>query len=111
MVTYEFYTETYKGQTVPPSFFDIYSRQAERYVDKCLKVYTVYNSQEEIDSRKDYCICEITDSLYVYQTTLGNGIIQEKDGGASVTYNSESTTNNAQMLNIFGSYFDYYRGG
>ena len=67
--------------------------------------------QEEIDSRKDYCICEITDSLYVYQTTLGNGIIQEKDGGASVTYNSESTTNNAQMLNIFGSYFDYYRGG
>lgn len=110
MVTYEFYTETYKGQTVPSSSFDMYLRKANNLVNKLLSIYTIYNTEEEILENKDYCICEIIDYLYNCNDTIGNNIVSESDGSSSITYNTESSSN-YKILSIFGTYFDYYRGG
>jgi hypothetical protein len=110
MITYDFYTQEFKGSSIPSSSFDVFIRRAQRYVEKCLKVYTIYNTEEEIMALKDFCICDIADSLYNYESTLGTGIKQESDGQSSITYDTESNNSNSKVLATFGSYFDYYRG-
>ena len=110
MITYDFYTNEFKGSSIPSSSFDVFIRKAQRFVEKCLKVYTIYNTEEEIVSLIDFCICDVADSLYIYETTLGTGIKQETDGQSSISYNTESNNNSNKILNTFGSYFEFYRG-
>lgn len=109
MVTYEFYKDEYKGQSIPSSSFDMYIRKAESLVNKLLRVYVIYNTEEEIANVKDFCICDVADLLYTIDETIGGNVVSESDGSSSITYNSEMSPN-MRLLSVFGTYFEYYRG-
>ena len=86
-IDYAYYTETYKGSTIPESAFSKFATKAENKVN--LMTF------DRIDTSKDYmdkvkmCCCEIAESLYTADKedskSAGN-VLSERVGDYSVSF-------------------------
>lgn len=93
-IDYSYYTDTYKGSSIPESAFDRVANKAQAKID-----YYTFN---RIDETADYmnkvkmCCCDIAEQIYTHDTAkTGNGIASEKVYDYSVTYVSQKETEQA----------------
>ena len=99
-VTFEFYTNTYKGTRIKQSgVFDRELRSVERF----LSSITMGRDYSNVDGI-EYCICEMVDAFDKYSER--DGVSSETVGGHSVTYSSKTEDNqsNKQMYLIASTY-------
>ena len=83
MVEYEFYRDTYGGDSVPQQEFKAYARDAAAALERYRRIYTVTPLAE---NSEQMAMCAMIDALY-YFTMVQNGGLS-----ASVSVGSVSTS-------------------
>lgn len=114
MVSYEFYTKVYGGDSVPQSEFAACARDADAQLARYKRIYTVTPTGE---SSEQMALCAMIDALYYFAWAQGGG------GAASVSVGSVSSSRaggaqpelspKAQSRELYRCaclYLDIYRG-
>ncbi len=110
-VTYDYYTGTYGGNTIPPERFNYFIRKAGAYID-----YITFNRIKGLDSMPEevkQAVCAIADSMFV--STGGTGIesgqakSSEKVGDYQVTYTNVSASSSNSAIQSEGIYISLAR--
>lgn len=83
---FEFYDETYLGDTIPEDEFPKYAKRASEWVD-----YATFNriermNQEEIPEDVKEATCAVADRLYAYNHADNRDKASESNDGYSVSY-------------------------
>jgi len=91
-ITYLYYTDTYKGFTVPSAKFDFYIEKAIDYFYENTPNATDEEREDvdTLDSVKKAC-CEIADDLYK-QDNNKNNISSQKSGSYAVSYDTSAVS-------------------
>ena len=84
MVTFEFYRDTYGGDSVPQEEFAAYARDAETQLARYQRIYTV---TEVGENGTEMAQCAMIDALYFF-SCAENGAL----GAASVSVGSVSSS-------------------
>lgn len=112
-VNYSYYTETYKGTSVPLTTFDNLAIQASYFID-----YITFNRVKELDTVPDevkMAVCSVIDTQYKLDND-GGVKVSESIGRHSVTYASANanTTEDKKKYNAAKMYLAHtgllYRG-
>lgn len=98
-IDYSYYTDTYKGSSIPESAFDRVANKAQAKVD-----YYTFNRIDKTESYMDkvkMCCCELAEQIYSHDSAkTGNGIASEKVYDYSVTYVGQKEIEQALNNNI-----------
>jgi hypothetical protein len=87
-IDYTYYTDTYKGSSIPVAAFNKQAMKAQLKVD-----YFTFN---RIDTTADYmervkmCCCDLAEQIYTFETAenmMGN-VSSEKVGDYSISFNN-----------------------
>lgn len=104
-IDFTYYTETYKGSTIPEAAFSRFAMKAENKVD--LMTFNRIDTEADYMERVRMCCCEIADSLYSIdvsentQSAGSSGIVSsERVGDYSVSYVDVATTNSMNAIKI-----------
>ena len=83
MVEYEFYRDTYGGDSVPQDEFKAYARDASATLERFKRIYTVTPLAEDSEQM---AMCAMVDTLYYFTVAQCGGF------AASVSVGSVSTS-------------------
>lgn len=83
MVEYEFYRDTYGGDSVPQEEFKAYARDAAATLERFKRIYTVTPLAEDSEQM---AMCAMVDALYYFAMVQNGGL------SASVSVGSVSTS-------------------
>ena len=116
MVTFEFYRDSYGGDSVPQEEFAACARDAQAQLDRYQQIYTVSSRGE---NSEEMALCAMIDALYFF-SCAANG----ESGAASVSVGSVSSSRAqgaqpdlspaAQSRELYRCaclYLDIFRGG
>lgn len=105
LVDYNYYTENYKGTSIPQDSFEKKAKEASSRVN--LNTYSRIKEQSQITDEVKTATCEIADLLFD-QETLKNKILQDSKtsgdiaseslGPHSVSYINKSNAQKEQLL-------------
>lgn len=84
MVTFDFYRDTYGGDSVPEAEFAAFARDAAAQLERYRRIYTVTSTGETCEQM---ALCAMIDALYFF-ACAANGAL----GAASVSVGSVSTS-------------------
>lgn len=109
MTSYEFYTTSYHGDSIPAEHWDAYAERATAQLKRYKRIYTV--TAPGADS-EDKAICAMADALYFYDE-VGSGYASSSIGSVSTSVGNVDLSPKAQSKEVYKSaclYLDIYRG-
>ena len=111
-VTYQFYVDTYHGGAISQEEWPAAEREARATIERYQRIYTV---TEPGESASQMAVCAVADALYAYATESANPVSSASIGSVSVSYASESKSEEAKNRNrdcfdAASQYLDIYRG-
>ena len=113
MVTFEYYTSTYKGDSIPESEWAGYEQRAQFKLDRYKRVYTVAAPK---NNSEDNAVCAMADTIYFYDmASSGGDYISSSIGSVSSSRsaNQADLSERAQNISIYRAaqeFLDIYRG-
>ena len=113
MVTFEYYTSTYKGDSIPQSEWAGYEQRAQSRLDRYKRVYTVTAPE---DDSEDNAVCAMADTMYFFDMASNGGdYISSSIGSVSSSRsaNQVDLSEKAQNISIYRAaqeFLDIYRG-
>lgn len=113
MADYGFYSDVYKGSSVPQEDFTRLELRAKAELTRYKRIYTVSASNE---TDEDMALCAMVDALYYYETAINGGIITSSTIGSvssSAQGNLIDITPKAQAKELYRCaclYLNIYRG-
>lgn len=117
MVDYDFYTQNYRGSSIPPEEWSLFEARAAEELERYKRIYTVTAPGSDSESM---AICAMADALAYFtaaQNGSGGAVSSASIGSVSVSY---GVTQNLvdlsargqakELLRYAGQYLDIYRG-
>ena len=114
MVRYEFYTEIYRGDSVPEAEFAALARDAAAQLARYKRIYVVSASAGQEESEQ-MAMCAMIDALYYFQTagsraaSVSVGSVSSSVG-QGVQPDCTPKAQAAELLRCARQYLDIYRG-
>ena len=109
MVDYPFYSDTYRGDSIPESEFSRLAKRAEAQLAKYKRIYTV--TAPEADS-EELALCAMADAIYYFETAAGEAT-SSSIGSVSSSSAAVDGSPKAQSRELYRCavlYLDIYRG-
>ncbi|MDL2327479.1 hypothetical protein LJC64_02305 [Ruminococcaceae bacterium OttesenSCG-928-A11] len=113
MVDYGFYTEQYKGDSIPAADFPRAARDATAQLEKLKRTYTVTGDEYA----ENMAVCAMAEALYYYEQAASGGVATSVSvGSVSSSVKADSlpdTSPAAQAAELYrcaSLYLDIYRG-
>lgn len=78
MVDYDFYTNTYKGSSIPAADFPGQARDATAQLERYKRIYTVIGDEQA----QKMAICAMAEALYYYEVSANGGIVTSSSVGS-----------------------------
>lgn len=78
MADYEFYVETYGGDSLSLDDFQRLIKRAEAKLSRYERIYTVSGT----DEARNMALCAMTDALYYFETAENGGLTQSSSVGS-----------------------------
>lgn len=113
MVTYDFYTDSYLGDSIPEADFPRLSKRAGEQLARYNRLYTV--TAPETDS-ENMAVCAMADALYYFESAQNGGIVTSSSIGSVSSSQKADTVDispKAQEKELYrcaSLYLDIYRG-
>ena len=116
MVDFKFYTETYRGSSVPASDWPLFEARAAEQLIRYKRIYTVTAPDENAE---DMAVCAMADALAYFiaaQNGTGGAVSSASIGSVSVSYGGAGVMDlspKAQERELYRCacrYLDIYRG-
>ena len=117
MVDYEFYTEYYKGTSIPLAEWPMYEARAAEQLAYYKRIYTV---TAPADNSDNMAVCALADTLAYFtavQNGIGGAVSSASIGSVSVSYGSAANSVDLsakgqakELLRCARLYLDIYRG-
>lgn len=111
-VDYNFYTNTYKGNSLIQTEFERVVVRAEAKLEQWKRVYTV---SEKVTDGFKYAICAMVDALYYFESAA-NGLVAKSSSIGSVSSSMAGSVDcspkgqEKELLSDAQLYLDIYRG-
>lgn len=109
MVSYSYYTTSYKGDSIPQAEWDSYEQRAEFRLARYKRIYHVTAPGEHSE---DNAICAMADVMYFYDSAA-NGYTSRTIGSVSSSNNNVDLSEKAQNISVYRAaleHVDIYRG-
>ena len=109
MVSYSYYTGTYKGDSIPETEWESYEQRAQYKLARYKRIYTVTAPDEHSE---DNAVCAMADTMYFYDAAA-NGYTSRQIGSVSSSNNQIDLSERAQNISIYRAaleHVDIYRG-
>lgn len=113
MVDYDFYTNIYKGNSIPAADFPRLLRNATAQLNKYKRIYTVTGNEQD----EGMAVSSMADALYYFEQAASGGLAVSVSVG-SVSSSSANTLPDtspaAQATELYRcatTYLTIYRGG
>ena len=114
MVPYEFYRDTFHGNSIPESEFAALAARAANQLARYKRTYTVTAPD---DTAEDMAVCAMADALYYYEAAA-NGLLVQSASVGSVSSSSAGgalpdmspRAQSAELYRCAQLYLDIYRG-
>ena len=116
MVTFDFYTNTYRGSSIPKTDWDLFEKRADDQLRHFMRIYTVTAPDENAEAM---AICAMADALAYFtaaQNGAGGAVASASVGSVSVSYAGVSAVDispKAQAKELYrcaSQYLEIYRG-
>lgn len=116
MVTYEFYQDTFRGNSLTLEEWDSFGRRAEEQLVRYKRIYTV--TAPESDS-EGLAVCAMAEALAYFcavQNGTGGAVTAASIGSVSVSYGGAQAVDispkgqERELLRCARLYLDIYRG-
>ena len=117
MVDFAFYTNNYKGSSIPEVDFPVFAQRAQEQLNRYKRIYTVTAPEETSEAM---AVCAMADALAYFtaaQNGTGGAISSASIGSVSVSYGSAEAavdlSPKAQEKELYRCaclYLDIYRG-
>ena len=88
MVDYEFYRDSYGGDSVPQGEFTPYARDAAALLQRYRKIYTVTATAE---NSEQMAMCAMIDALYYFAVAQSGGFAASVSVGSVSTSKAQTT--------------------
>lgn len=105
-VTYDYYTTTYGGNTIPSSDFNNFEREARRKLDE-FTFNRIKKDNTLIDDDVKECLCVMMEKQYSVENQLENNIASETVDRVTTTYVTNAdmnTTLSNKLYSVAKSY-------
>ena len=86
MVTFEFYTNTYRGASIPVQDWNLYEARAAEQLARYKRIYTVTAPNENAEAM---AVCAMADALAYFtavQNGTGGAVVSASVGSVSISY-------------------------
>lgn len=86
MVTFDFYTNTYRGVSIPETEWSLFEARAREQLNRYKRIYTVTAPSENAE---EMAVCAMADVLAYYaavQNGTGGAVASASVGSVSVSY-------------------------
>lgn len=116
MVEYTFYTDTYRGTSLTPEEFSLFSARAEDQLRRYKRIYAVTAPE---DNAEAMAVCAMADALAYFcaaQNGTGVAVSGASVGSVSVSYGSSQAVDlspkgqERELLRCAKLYLEIYRG-
>lgn len=109
MVTFQFYTETYKGSSITEAEWPMYEARAAEQLARYKRIYTVTAPEENSEAM---AVCAMADALAYFvavQNGEGGAVASASIGSVSVSYGSHNSALSSVDLSPRGQARELYR--
>ena len=116
MVTFDFYTSTYRGTSIPEAEWTLFEKRAAEQLTHYKRIYTVTAPDKDAESM---AVCAMADTLAYFtavQNGTGGAVASASIGSVSVNYAGVSAIDvspKAQAKELYRcacQYLEIYRG-
>lgn len=116
MVDFQFYTDTYRGVSIPAGDWAVFSQRAASQLARYKRIYTVIAPEEHSEAM---AVCAMADALAYFaaaQNGTGGAVSSASIGSVSVSYSGSSAVDLSpkgqakELYRCAGLYLDIYRG-
>lgn len=117
MVDFKFYTETYRGSSVPASDWPLFEARAAEQLVRYKRIYTVTAPDDDAEAM---AICAMADALAYFtaaQNGTGGAVSSASIGSVSVSYGNAANAVDLspkgqarELMRCAKLYLDIYRG-
>lgn len=113
MVDYSFYTDSYRGSSVPTDSWAEYEARASNQLARYKRIYTVRAPEETSEA---FAVCAMAEALFGFDLVANGSAAQSASiGSVSVNYGSSPVdiSQKAQARELYRCaclYLDIYRG-
>lgn len=116
MVDFEFYTDTYRGTSIPERDWAAFCQRAEAQLARYKRIYTVTAPEEHSEAM---AVCAMADALAYFaaaQNGTGGAVSSASIGSVSVSYGGDASVDLSpkgqakELYRCAGLYLDIYRG-
>lgn len=112
MADYEFYVESYKGDSLSLDDFLRLIKRAEAKLSRYERIYIVSGT----DEARSMALCAMADALYYYETAENGGLTQSSSvGSVSSSFSAlqvdlSPKAQNRELYRCASQYLNIYRG-